>query len=145
VLLIVGVFFAWQSGWIDRVLAARAEEVLIETGAFGQMVDVKLERSWGNYNVTLTRGPTYPTTPEALAALRDNSKTLTAGAACELIGNGGELFVQIANEDGKVLAEARTELRTLLTDEAGKVEVKLPGNRSAHHVSLSLSAGKKGK
>lgn len=145
VLLIVGVFFAWQSGWIDRVLAARAEEVLTETGPFGQMIDVKLERSWGSYYITLTRGSTYPATPAALATLREDSATLTAAAACELIGNGGELFVQIANEDGKVLAEARTELRSLLTDEDGKVKVKLPGNRSAHHVSLSLSAGKKGK
>jgi hypothetical protein len=144
-LLIVGLLIAWQSGWIDRVMAARAEQVLTETGPFGQMIDVKLERSWGNYYVTLTRGSTYPATPEALATLREDSVTLTEGAACELIGNGGELFVQIANEDGKVLAEARTELRLLLTEEDGKVQVKLTGSSSAHHVSLSLSTGKKSK
>ena len=145
VLLLVGAFFAWQSGWIDRVLSARAEEVQTQSGAFGGMLDVQLERSWGNYYVTLTRGTTYPTTPEALATLRDGSTTLPERAACELVGNGGELFVQLVQEDGKVLAEASTGLRSLLTDPDGKAEVKLPGSMSAHHVSLSLSAGKKGK
>ncbi|MFT4515319.1 MAG: hypothetical protein ACI89X_004095 [Planctomycetota bacterium] len=145
VLLLVGLFAAWQSGWIDRVMAARAEEVQTETGPFREMIDVKLERSWGNYYVTLARGATYPATPEALATLREGSETLPEQAACDLVGNGGELYVQIVNKDGKVVAETRTELRTLLTDEEGKTKVKLAGTMSAHHVSLSLSTGKKGK
>ena len=127
-------------------LGAVAEELAATRELkFGEMIDVQLERSWGNYNVTLTRGTAYPTTPEALATLRDGSTTLPERAACELVGNGGELFVQLVQEDGKVLAEVSTGLRSLLTDADGKAEVQLPGSMSAHHVTLSLSAGKKGK
>lgn len=144
-LLLLGSFFAWKSGWIDRVLAARAEEVQTESGPFGNMLAIELERSWGSYHVTVSRGPSYPTTPEALAALQEASKTLPERAACELVGNGGELFVQLQNAEGKVLAETRTELRALLTDDEGKAKAKLPGNMSADRVTLSLSGGKKGK
>lgn len=142
VLLVAGLIFAWQSGWMQRVMAVRAEEVQTDNGPFGDMLTVELTRSWGNYYATLTRGDGYPDTPEALVARRDASEDLTTRAACELVGNGGELFVQLRQEDGKVLFETRSELRPLLADKDGSVEVKLPGHMSAHHLSLSLSSGK---
>lgn len=145
VLLVVGVAFAWKTGWFDRVLAARAEQLTVETGPFGAMIAVELERSWGNYYLKLKRGVDYPTTPDELAARKDASPDLSTRAATELVGNGGELFVQLVNDEGKVLAEARTELRPLLADVVGEVDVKLPGRMAAHHVALSLSASKKSK
>ena len=145
VLLLLGLFFAWQSGWVDRLLAARAEQMQTEAGPFQDMIAVQVERSWGNYQIKLTRGPGYPATTEALAARRDGSSSLTKRAACELVGNGDDLFVQIAQEDGTVLSEARTELRPLLGKDDGEVLIKLPGSMSAHHIVLSLSSGKQGK
>lgn len=142
VLLIAGLIFAWQSGWMQRVMAARAEAVTTDSGPFGDMLTVELKRSWGNYYATLTRGDGYPDTPDALVARRDASEDLTTRAACELVGNGGELFVQLRQEDGKLLFETRSELRLLLTDTDGSVEVKLPGHMSADHLTLALSSGK---
>src|SRR5690606_34777262 len=72
-LLLVGLVAAWWSGWIDRVLAARAESLRIDTGPFGAMLAVGVERSLGNYRVELRRGPEYPATPEALAERREGS------------------------------------------------------------------------
>jgi len=142
-LLVLGVALAWQSGYIDRVLAARAEELNTDPGPFGDMVQLQVERSWGNYEVTLTRGEGYPTTPAALDARKEASTDLTEQAACAVVGDGDQLFVQLLNEKGKVLDAARTELRPLLTDEDGEAVVRLPGRMSVTTVRLSLSAGKK--
>lgn len=142
-LLVLGGVLAWQSGYIDRVLAARAEEIQTDAGPFGDMVALQIERSWGNYEVTLTRGEGYPTTPDALAARKEASKDLTEQAACAVVGEGDQLFVQLLDDKGKVLEARRTELRPLLTDEDGEVVVGLKGKMAVTRVRLSLSAGKK--
>jgi hypothetical protein len=142
-LLLLTALLAWQSGLIDRLLAARGEPLSVQTGPFEDMVSVTTEQSWGNYYITLHRGPGYPTTTAALTARRDASASLTTRAACELVGNGGELFVQIAQADGAVICETLTNLRSLLTDADGKVNVRLPGSMAAHHVVLSLSSGER--
>ena len=139
-LLVIGGVFLWQAGWIDRVLSASAEEIRTDTGPFGDMVTTSVERSWGNYVVTLARGAGYPETPAALAERRDASEDLPARAATEVVGNGDALYVRLVDADGNVLAEARTELRPLLTGADGTVEVKLPGRMNAHGVALALDA-----
>ena len=115
-LLIVGVIYAWQSGYIDRVLAARAETLETDTGPFDDMIQVDVQRSWGTYKVNLTRGAGYPATPAALRARKDASQTLTAQAACRVIGDGDEVFVHLLSEQGQVLAQSSASLRDLLTD-----------------------------
>jgi hypothetical protein len=145
VLLIVGLLVAWQSGWIDRVLAARAEGLQLDTGPFTDLLAITTERAWGNYAVELRRGAGYPTTPAALAARRDGSADLTERAACEVVGDGGALFVQLLRDDGEVLDEARVELRVLLADPAGVATARLPGRIAATGVRLSLSEARKPK
>jgi hypothetical protein len=145
VLLLVGLLVAWQSGWIDRVLAARADGLRLDTGPFVDMLAITTERSWGVYSVELRRAAGYPTTPAELAARRDGSANLTERAACEVVGDGGTLFVQLMSDDGQVLDEARVELRALLTDPAGVTTARLPGRMAASGVRLSLSEGRKPK
>ncbi|MCK5942896.1 MAG: hypothetical protein KAI24_13045, partial [Planctomycetes bacterium] len=144
-LLVLGAVFAWQSGYVDRVLAVRAEEITQDSGPFGDMLQFRIERSWGNYVVTLTRGAGFPTTKEMLEIRKEASSELVEQAACDVVGNGGQLFVQLLDESGEVLVAGRTELRPLLTDADGEVLVRLPGQMSAATVRLSLSAGKKSK
>ncbi len=138
-LLLAGGLFAWQSGYIDRVLAARAETLATDPGPFGDMVSLSVERSWGNYQVTLTRGPGYPEDPEALAARRDAGATLALQAACAVVGDGDELYVQLQNADGKVLEQQPARLRRLLSDPDAEVVVELSGRVSVAAVTLSLS------
>jgi len=140
ILLVAGLTYAWYSGWFQRVMAARADQIQIDTGPFGDMLSVEVERSWGNYHATLTRGEGYPATPAALVERRQASDDIATRAACELVGNGGKLFVQLTQEDGLVLCERTGELRLLLTDEHGEVEIELPGHMSAKHLRLSLSS-----
>ena len=138
-LLLAGGLVLWQSGWIDRVLSARAEQLRTDAGPFGAMLQLRVEPAWGNYRVTVTRGPEYPANASALAARRDGTEDLVARAAIAAVGDGGAMFVQLLGADDKVLAEQRTELRPLLTAADGTIEVKLPGAMQATAVRLSLS------
>lgn len=140
-LLLAGALVAWQTGWIDRVLAARAEDLATDGGPFGAMLQVEARRSWGNYEIELRRGADYPTTPDELTRRRDASGDLAARAATTLVGDGGQLFVQLRAADGALLAERRAELRPLLADAQGKVVLQLPGQITAHTVRLSLASG----
>jgi hypothetical protein len=142
-LLLLGLLVAWWTGWVDRVLAARAESLTLVNGPFGALLDVRAGRQWGNYRIEVRRGAEYPATPQALAERRDHSESLTARAACELVGNGGELFVQSLDGDGKVLDQARIELRPLLGTADAVVETKLPGRMQAATLQLSLSTAPK--
>ena len=141
-LLVAGMLYAWQSGYIDRVLAARAETLATGTGPFGDMIDVSVERSWGNYQVTLTRGAGYPDTPEALAARKDAGATLELQAACAVVGDGDELYVQLQDADGDVLEQRAARLRPLLSDEDADVVVELSGRMGVTSVVLSLNKDK---
>lgn len=138
-LLLAGGLVAWQSGWIDRVLSARAEGLRTDSGPFGAMLQLRVDPTWGNYRVTVTRGPDYPANASALAARRDGTEDLVARAAITAVGDGGTIFVQLLGPDDKVLAEQRTELRPLLAAADGTLEAKLPGAMQATAVRLSLS------
>lgn len=139
-LVLVGLL-AWQSGYIDRVLAARAEQLATDTGPFGDMLTLRVARSWGSYKVTLTRGEGYPDTPDALAARKASVEELAGQAACAVIGDGDDLFVQVLDADGDVLDATRAELRSLLTDGDGEVVVSMDGRMAATTIRLSLDAG----
>jgi hypothetical protein len=139
VLLVLGAFFAWNGGWIDRVLAARAEGMQVDNGPFDAMLAVQCERSWGNYAVKLGRGADYPTSPQALAERKAAQSQLDRSAACDAVGNGGTVFVQLLDDAGVVLAESRVELRPLLTAPDGEAKTTLPGRMLAKGLRLSIS------
>lgn len=132
---------AWQSGYVDRILAARAEQLTTETGPFDDMLEVRVDRSWGYYEVTVTRGAGYPDSPEALEARKASVQELAGQAACTVVGDGDDLFVQLLDGSGEVLTAERAELRSLLTEDSGEVVVKLEGRMAAATVRLSLDRG----
>lgn len=140
--LLAGSLVAWQAGWLDRVLAARAETLHHDAGPFGTMLAVTTSRSWGVYSVEVARGEDYPATPDALAQRLDSATGLDDRAAAEIVGNGGEFFVQLLNAEGTVIAQSRAELRSLLTTAEERVKVSLPGKMNADRVRLSLSRAK---
>lgn len=138
-LLLAGSLVAWRSGWIDRILAARAEALRIDTGPFADLLQVATRRAWGDYRVELRRGAGYPADAVALGARRDGAKDLVTRAAIASVGDGGEVFVQLVDAQDVVLAEARAELRPLLTTADAVVEARLPGHRTAAALRLSLT------
>ncbi len=45
-LAVLALVLAWRGGYVDRVFAARAESLRIDTGAFAAMLTATVERSW---------------------------------------------------------------------------------------------------
>ncbi len=144
-LMLTAIFFAWRNGLMDRVLAARSEQLAIEVGPFGDMLSLTVARKWGNYQVEVRRGAGYPADPVALAALRDGASSLVGRAAVDAVGNGSDAWIHVCNESGEVRATSRFELRALLADPAGKVEVTAHGAIDAKTLRLSLTKEAPGK
>lgn len=145
VLAVVGVFLLWQGGWIDRVLAARADELSRDTGAFGTWLAFDVDRSWGNYVVMVKRGADYPQSPADVTAAKAAATDLTRASACDIVGDGRDLYVQLLGAEQKVLAESRIDVRPLLGNPAAEIETRLPGMMGATGFRLSVQQAPKSK
>jgi hypothetical protein len=132
---------AWSSGWVDRLLSAKSEELRIETGPFADFLDVSVAKSWGDYKVTLRRGKGFPVENARLAELRANAVTPADRAAVDVVATGGELWLRLEDAEGHGLAATRTELRPLVSAADRTVETQLAGRITAARVRLSLEAG----
>lgn len=143
--LLLAALLAWHQGYLDRLLAARAETLRHELGPFAGLLALQPERDWGNYQVRIVRGDRYPATPQALAEQKQAAGSLEAAAACDVVGSGGELFVQLRHTDGKLLVETRCTVRALLGEPPAPVIAELPGHHAAAVVQLSLRSGREPK
>jgi hypothetical protein len=132
---------AWTSGWVDRLLAAKTESLSVDTGPFSDLVAVSAEKSWGNYDVTLRRGPGYPVTNDRLAELRAKAGTPAERAAIDAVASGGDVWVRLEDAKGHGLAATRTDLRALLAAVDRTSEAELPGRMTAARIRLSIEAG----
>lgn len=134
---------AWSSGLVDRLLAANAAGLQVQTGAFGDLLAMAVENKLGNYEVTLRRGADYP------ASLADWDRR--AGAASDeaarlrdsVVREGQEIWVQLRDADDRVLAESRISLRPLVTAADAKATTGLPGRITAKTVVLSVARHEK--
>ncbi len=140
-LLVAAGFSAWRSGWVERLLAPADEELSRDAGDFEGLLALEVDRVWGNYEVTLTRGPTYPVDADAARALERGRNDLAARAAVRAVADGGRIYVQLVDGDGEVLAEEPVALAALLADPEGKIEARLPGRIGVRSARLSLTSG----
>lgn len=141
-LLLVFGSFAYFGGWVDRLLAANAETLVIDTGPFADYVDVSVEKSWGVYEVKLRRGRGFPVEKARIDELRSRAATPADLTALEIVTTGGKLWVRLEDAQGRGLAAAPCELRPLISGEDRSVQEKLPGYMTAARVKLALDAGR---
>ena len=133
---------AWTSGLLDRVLSSSPESITVETGPFGTRLAASVDRKWGNYLVTVTRGPDYPTSVEEVEAARAAATEISDRAAIDILAGGGQIYVQLRSADDTLLEEAQVELRPLVEAADGRAVARIPGRLGAAKVRLSLSSGK---
>ena len=142
-LLLVFAFTAWRSGLVDRLLSANATGLTVDTGEFGDLLRAEVESSWGNYKVTVARGPGHPADAAAwdarIAAATATGEVQRVHAA--VVRDGQDVYVQLQNAAGEVLAERMTSLRPLVTDTSAKLE--LPGHMTASRVVFSVAKHEK--
>lgn len=132
---------AWASGWVDRLLSAKSEDIRIETGPFADFIDVSVVKSWGDYEVTLRRGAGFPVENSRLAELKANAPTPADRAALDAVATGGEIWIRLEDAQGHGLSATRTELRPLVSAADRTVETRLDGRITAARIRLSLEAG----
>jgi hypothetical protein len=144
-LLVAFGLVAWGSGWVDRVLSAKSDALVVDTGPFADYVDVAVGKSWGDYKVTLRRGKGFPVENARLDELRAKAATPADRAAVDVVAQGGQMWVRLLDAGGRSLAASQAELRPLLADADRVVEVELPGRITAARVRLDLDAGREFK
>jgi hypothetical protein len=132
---------AWQSGYIDRLLAPAGNAVNLDTGPFGDMLRVSLKKSWGQYRVEVARGLRYPQTVPEANTLRSAAASTAQAAAVHVVADGGDIFVRLEDGRRQVLVSKKVSLRPLLADPAGNVETRLPGRMAGTALRLALEPG----
>ena len=142
-LLVAFGLIAWQSGYLDRVLAAAPAELEIDNGPFGKRLFVTIDRNWGNYEITIARGAAYPATVDDIKAERAAAKERSLQLALSILEGGQKVYVQLLDSNGGVMESAAVELRALVEDPKGNAVAKIRGRIGAKGVRLSLSKGER--
>lgn len=138
---------AWQGGLLERFLAAKAEALALATGPFGDGLEVRAERSWGGYRVSVRRGRGYPADGPEATRRETEAASAAERAAARLVANGDTIFIRLVDAKGAVLASRPVSLRALLAHADGAATAELPGRRRAARVELALedAAGGEGQ
>lgn len=140
-LLLAAALIGWFGGWIDRAFSRAPQELTVETGPFGNMLAATVEGSWGDYVVTLRRGPGYPRTNERIEEMRRAAETPADRAAVEAVVTGSEVWLRLELADGRAVQAGATKLRPLVEREDGTIEKTLPGRIGAARIRFALDAG----
>ncbi len=143
-LLVAGFgLLAWRTGWIDRIFSADFDALAAETGPFQDMLAVEVAGSWGDYEVTVSRGAGYPATREEVDRRLAASVSAADRAAVNAVADGGTIYLRVQDAEGRVLHVKEANLRPLISEEKGQVKERLPGAIAARAIRIALDAGKK--
>jgi len=100
-------------------------------------LDLKAEKSWGNYQVTISRGKAFPTRQDDVLKLKASRPELSEQAALAAVAEGQKAFVLLQDDKGGSLAVVPLDLKNLLSRD--QISVILPGHYQAAVLSLSLT------
>ena len=138
---VVGPILLWQSGWLDRIRAVDPSTLPIETTVFEHRLEVSVDRELGRYVFTVTRGPNFPGTREALDVWRDRIEAdgdrPVDRVAHEILASGGRAYIHVLGEDDARLRTVPIELRSLVTGSLGEVVVKADGHPGTRRFVLT--------
>lgn len=142
VLLVVAFgLVAWTGGWIDRAFSTDVKAIATDTSVFGDLVTVEVGGAWGDYEVKVRRGPSYPATSAEVEKLERAAADPARRAAVRAVTDGGTIWLRLEAGDGRGIAAKRVELRSLVERADRVVDATLPGRIAAAKVRLALDAG----
>lgn len=140
-LLIAGGLVVWQTGMIDRAMAASVEDLDQRLGDFQGMLGVTSTSEFGRYEVEIARGPTYPAEAKAVDRLVADAETTARRAAVTAVADGSTVYIRVEDAEGTVVAAQPASLRALVTDPDGTVTIHVPGHRRAAAIVVALDHG----
>lgn len=132
---------AWSSGWIDRVAATKSEDLVVDTGPFGNALSASVSSEMGTYVVKLRRGAAYPVSAAEAADLASKAATPAERVALGAVESGGLIWLRLETSKGDGLAAASTSLAALATSADREIEVRLPGRIGAATIELAVEPG----
>lgn len=136
--LVVGSVWLWFSGYGELAMSARENPAATSAGPFDSLLLVESDRRWGVYEVRVKRGPGYPQDPAQLAERTASAATLTARAACDAVGAGADIQVELVDAKGQVLESARLPLAPLLSEPTASTAAMVRGRVGAVELRLAL-------
>lgn len=134
------IFMAWHSGLVQRFTSPLADDVTVEYGSLVGLVHMKVESSWGDYNITITRGPDYPVDKQKLEELLARDESMEVRASINAVSDGGMIYVRSISANDKVIFEKPVSLRRLIAGKDESVQTTLPGHMNTRAISLALYA-----
>lgn len=137
-LLIVFGLFAWRSGLVDRLLAASAQGLAVDTANFDDLLAAEVEGRFGNYVVTIRRGPGHPADGAGWERRAAAAATEAQRVRDLVVRDGQDVYVQLRDAQNNVLARNRVSLRPLVASADGVAKVDLPGRITASRVTLTI-------
>ena len=133
----VGVLFLWQQGWIDRLRSVDPDGLPVSAPEFGTRIEIKVERSFANYVVHLSRGPDYPHTDAKLDLWQERLSGARERMAHQAIATGGAVYVHLLGKDSARLRTVKIELAPLVLGTKVSVTGLLPGHPETTGFALS--------
>jgi hypothetical protein len=140
-MLVAAVLVGWHEGIFDRMFAASQQGLAHSTGLFHELLQYEVKDSLGRYEVTVTRGPKYPSTSAEVEQLLAQTEKTSERACVNVVAEGGTIYAQLEDAEHHVIASEAIDLRPLLLDEKRTATCKLPGRISATAITLSLDKG----
>ncbi len=135
--LAIGVLVLWQQGWVDRLRSVDPAELPISAPEFGTRLTVSVERSFGNYVVTVGRGPDFPDSDEKLNLWRDRLSGARERMAHQTLAAGGDVYVHLLGRDSNRLRTVKIDISPLVLDVDDAVTGMLPGHPDTTGFALS--------
>ena len=142
--LVGGGLMAYQSGWIGQLMAAEADSLEHDSDLFGSMLAVEVQGSWGKYWIQVTRGASYPLEPNQVSELEAAAQSTAQTAAIQAVTGGRTIYLQLLNDEGKVVEARELELAGLLTSEEA-IKTSMTGRPDARKLRFALERGMKKK
>lgn len=139
-LMVAGGLMAWRNGLVDQIMAAQVETLQVDQTSFEGLLAVKVDGTWGIYEVSISRGPKYPETAAEATALEGGEITTADLAAIRTVAGGSKVYVQLLDKDSKVLEAEPVSLAGLLSKDE-PVLAKLRGRARAKSIRLALDSG----
>ena len=137
-MMVLTVFFFWHSGLVQRFSAPSAETVQTHCGPLEGLIRMTPRSSWGDYSITIHRGPEYPDSKGELDRLLKQADSLEIRAAVNAVSNGSAIYVRTEDGSGRVLSEKSVTLRQLIAGPEKTVTLSLPGHMSTRKISAAL-------
>lgn len=128
-----------QFGIADRIFAPEPSEITIEHRQFGNYLTSSMDKKWGVYTLTITRGESFPSSMAEFDAIAKAAARLDESATLGVLARGETAYIQMLDDKDGVLYQKGVSLKPLLLADDASIQVLMPGFRKTSSIQLALA------